>query len=229
MCRHGKWIASVRSLNRSRQTKAIAKANRCEPELAMDFPELRGIGGRRLRCLSLIAVECSRVWPANEIDTSTNGTSANWCDAARVRKCALVLFLDSRATGGVGRRQCDAGPPVAGAPRPSCCDCCGASASRLWPRNAFPLRPHEASNPFLNPRRLAKREATYPLTLALIGMVRPKSIVATPRMPPMRRRVRVGGELHPAPGWQTEFVGSGGRVCDLYGIVDSCSAVPIHC
>jgi hypothetical protein len=46
----------------------------------------------------------------------------------------------------------------------------------LW--NAFPLHPHEAGNALsIRGHTRAEREATWPLTLALIAMVRPKRIV----------------------------------------------------
>ena len=47
----------------------------------------------------------------------------------------------------------------------------------LW--NAFPLHPHEASNPLSNRAHTrAEPDATWPLTAALIAMVRPQRIVA---------------------------------------------------
>ena len=50
----------------------------------------------------------------------------------------------------------------------------------LW--NAFPLHPHEAGKPLSNRGHTrAEREATWPLTLALIGMVHPNRIVAMGR------------------------------------------------
>jgi len=50
----------------------------------------------------------------------------------------------------------------------------------LW--NAFPLHPHEPNDPLSNRGHTrAERQATWPLTLALIGMVHPNRIVAMGR------------------------------------------------
>ena len=83
----------------------------------------------------------------------------------------------------------------------------------LW--NAFPLHPHEASDPLSNRGHThrghtrAEREATWPITLALIGMVRPKRIVAIGRE---AAEALAGADVtvlavgHPEPVRQTEFV-----------------------
>jgi len=90
----------------------------------------------------------------------------------------------------------------------------------LW--NAFPLHPHEAGKPLSNRGHTrAEREATWPLTLALIGMVHPKRLVAIGRN---AAEALAGSDVpmhtvrHPSQGGQSEFV-AGMR--EIYGIVDA--------
>lgn len=87
----------------------------------------------------------------------------------------------------------------------------------LW--NAFPLHPHEAGNPLSNRGHTrAEREATWPLTLALIGMVKPRRIVAIggdAAEALAASDVPVRAVRHPSQGGQTEFVAS---IYNLYGI-----------
>jgi len=87
----------------------------------------------------------------------------------------------------------------------------------LW--NAFPLHPHEPRNPLSNRGHTrAERQATWPLTLALMGMVRPKRIVAIGRDAAdalAGADVPVRVVRHPSQGGQSEFI-SGMR--EIYGI-----------
>ena len=90
----------------------------------------------------------------------------------------------------------------------------------LW--NAFPLHPHEPKDPLSNRGHTrAERQATWPLTLALIGMVHPNRIVAIGRD---AADALAGGDVpacgvrHPSQGGQREFV-AGMR--EIYGIVDA--------
>ena len=89
----------------------------------------------------------------------------------------------------------------------------------LW--NAFPLHPHEAGKPLSNRGHTrAEREATWALTLALIGLVRPKKIVAIGRD---AADALAGGDVpvhavrHPSQGGQSEFIAG---IIDLYPIVN---------
>jgi hypothetical protein len=89
----------------------------------------------------------------------------------------------------------------------------------LW--NAFPLHPHEAGRPLSNRCHIgAEREATWPLTFALIGMVRPKRIVAIGRDAAdalAEADVPVRAVRHPSQGGQTEFLAG---MCHIYTSVE---------
>jgi len=92
----------------------------------------------------------------------------------------------------------------------------------LW--NAFPLHPHEAGNALSNRGHTrAEREATWPLTLALIGMVRPRRIVAIGRDAAdalVGTDVPVLAVRHPSQGGQSEFISG---IVELYPIVKGTS------
>lgn len=87
----------------------------------------------------------------------------------------------------------------------------------LW--NVFPLHPHDADEPFSNRcHTRAERDATWPLMLALIDMIKPERIVAIGReaglaLPSIDLPVHV--VRHPSYGGQTDFINS---VCQLYRV-----------
>ena len=122
--------------------------------------------------------------------------------------------------GGVQLDRATLGPPVAERTWTVVWDMLGRIGEPILLRNAFPLHAHEASNPLSNrDHTRAEREATWPLTLALIGMVRAERIVAIGRD---AADALAGGDVavralrHPSQGGQAEFVAG---MCDLYGIV----------
>jgi hypothetical protein len=86
----------------------------------------------------------------------------------------------------------------------------------LW--NVFPFHPHEAEDPFSNRCHTRKeREATWPLLIALIAMIKPKRIVAIGRDAGMALAdVAVPVQLvrHPSYGGQSEFVAG---ILNIYG------------
>lgn len=87
----------------------------------------------------------------------------------------------------------------------------------LW--NIFPLHPHEENNPLSNRcHTRAEREATWPLLTALIGMIRPRRIVAIGRDAALALSgidIPVSVVRHPSYGGQTEFVAG---VCAIYDL-----------
>lgn len=87
----------------------------------------------------------------------------------------------------------------------------------LW--NIFPLHPHEADDPFSNRcHTRAEREATWPLLIALIAMIKPRRIVAIGRDAGKALcdvDVPVEVVRHPSYGGQAEFISG---VQQIYGI-----------
>jgi hypothetical protein len=101
----------------------------------------------------------------------------------------------------------------------------------LW--NIFPLHPHEANDPFSNRcHTRAEREATWPLLMALIEMIRPRRIVAIGRDAGLALRgieIPVNIVRHPSYGGQADFI-TGVRA--IYGLAkdkgaDEPSPVPL--
>ncbi len=88
----------------------------------------------------------------------------------------------------------------------------------LW--NIFPLHPHDANDPFSNRcHTRAERDATWPLLLALIEMIRPRRIVAIGRDAGMALAgidIPVKVVRHPSYGGQAEFIAG---VHEIYGVV----------
>jgi hypothetical protein len=88
----------------------------------------------------------------------------------------------------------------------------------LW--NIFPFHPHEAADPFSNRcHTRAERDATWPLLIALIAMIRPRLIVAIGRdaglaLADIDIPVRV--VRHPSYGGQAEFIAG---VHEIYGVI----------
>lgn len=86
----------------------------------------------------------------------------------------------------------------------------------LW--NIFPLHPHEADDPFSNRcHTRAEREATWPLLMALIAMIKPRRIVAIGRDAGMALNgldITVEIVRHPSYGGQAEFISG---VNHIYG------------
>jgi hypothetical protein len=87
----------------------------------------------------------------------------------------------------------------------------------LW--NVFPLHPHEPDDPMSNRcHTRAEREATWPLLLGLISMIRPRRIVAIGRDAGLALGdfdIPVHVVRHPSYGGQAEFAAG---VRDVYGI-----------
>lgn len=87
----------------------------------------------------------------------------------------------------------------------------------LW--NVFPLHPHDADDPFSNRcHTRTERDATWPLLLALIDMIKPERVVAIGReaglaLPSIDLPIHV--VRHPSYGGQTDFING---VCALYGV-----------
>jgi uracil-DNA glycosylase len=86
----------------------------------------------------------------------------------------------------------------------------------LW--NVFPFHPHEADDPLSNRcHTRAEREATWPLLLALIEMLRPKRIVAIGKDAAAALEgidIPVSTVRHPSYGGQAEFIAG---VEQIYG------------
>jgi uracil-DNA glycosylase len=87
----------------------------------------------------------------------------------------------------------------------------------LW--NIFPFHPHEAEDPFSNRCHTRReREATWPLLIALIAMIRPERIVAIGRDAGMALAgvdVPVRMVRHPSYGGQAEFIAG---ILNIYGM-----------
>lgn len=87
----------------------------------------------------------------------------------------------------------------------------------LW--NIFPLHPHEPDDPFSNRcHTRAERDATWPMLIALIALVKPRRIVAIGRDAGMALAgLDIPVELvrHPSYGGQAEFIAGVHRI---YGI-----------
>lgn len=87
----------------------------------------------------------------------------------------------------------------------------------LW--NIFPLHPHEADDPFSNRcHTRAEREATWPLLTALIGMIKPRRIVAIGRDAGIALNgldIAVEIVRHPSYGGQAEFSSGVNRIYGL--------------
>ena len=92
----------------------------------------------------------------------------------------------------------------------------------LW--NVFPLHPHDAQDPLTNRcHTRSERETTWPLFLALMGMIRPKRIMAIGRDAGLALSsldLPVHVVRHPSYGGQAEFISG---VCAIYGV----DAVPV--
>jgi hypothetical protein len=86
----------------------------------------------------------------------------------------------------------------------------------LW--NIFPLHPHESEDPFSNRcHTRSEREATWPLLVALITMIKPRRIVAIGRDAGLALaglEIPVEVVRHPSYGGQAEFIAG---VCQIYG------------
>jgi hypothetical protein len=95
----------------------------------------------------------------------------------------------------------------------------------LW--NVFPLHPHEPDDPLSNRcHTRAEREATWPLLLALIKMIRPRRLIAIGRDAALaleRIDLPIHIVRHPSYGGQAEFVAG---ICGVYGIVDEPVTAP---
>lgn len=93
----------------------------------------------------------------------------------------------------------------------------------LW--NIFPLHPHETDDPFSNRcHTRAERAATWPLLIALIGMTRPKRIVAIGRDAGLALsgiEIPVHVVRHPSYGGQADFIAG---VHAIYGLADDAKA-----
>jgi hypothetical protein len=89
----------------------------------------------------------------------------------------------------------------------------------LW--NVFPLHPHAPNDPFSNRcHTRIEREATWPLLMALIDMVRPRRIIAIGRDAALALEdidLPLHIVRHPSYGGQAEFIAG---VFGIYGIVD---------
>jgi len=87
----------------------------------------------------------------------------------------------------------------------------------LW--NIFPLHPHKPDEPFSNRcHTRAEREATWPLLLALVALIRPRRIVAIGRDAGTALAgmdVPVSIVRHPSYGGQGEFIAG---VHEVYGL-----------
>jgi uracil-DNA glycosylase len=87
----------------------------------------------------------------------------------------------------------------------------------LW--NIFPLHPHEADDPFSNRcHTRAERNAAWPLLTALIGMIRPRRIVAIGRVAGAALAgidIPVEVVRHPSYGGQAEFMAG---LYAIYGV-----------
>ncbi len=87
----------------------------------------------------------------------------------------------------------------------------------LW--NIFPLHPHEPDDPFSNRcHTRAERDATWPMLIALIALIKPRRIVAIGRDAGMALAgLDIPVELvrHPSYGGQAEFIAGVHRI---YGI-----------
>ena len=89
----------------------------------------------------------------------------------------------------------------------------------LW--NIFPLHPHEPDDPMSNRcHTRAEREATWPLLLALVAMIRPRRIMAIGRDAGMALAgadVPVSVVRHPSYGGQAVFIAG---MHEIYGIAE---------
>lgn len=87
----------------------------------------------------------------------------------------------------------------------------------LW--NIFPLHPHEPGDPFSNRcHTRSERDAAWPLLEALIGMIRPKRIIAIGRDAGLALAdIGLPVEIvrHPSYGGQGEFISG---IQKLYGV-----------
>jgi hypothetical protein len=97
----------------------------------------------------------------------------------------------------------------------------------LW--NAFPLHPHEPKHPLSNRGHTrAERDATWPLTMALIAMLRPRRMVAIGRD---AAEALAGGDVavqivrHPSHAGQAEFIAGIG---DIYRIGETSSGLAMR-
>ena len=89
----------------------------------------------------------------------------------------------------------------------------------LW--NIFPLHPHEPDDPFSNRcHTRAERDATWPLLIALIAMIKPRRIVAIGRDAGMALAgidIPVQVVRHPSYGGQAEFIAG---IHQIYGVAE---------
>ena len=89
----------------------------------------------------------------------------------------------------------------------------------LW--NIFPLHPHKPGDPFSNRcHTRAERDATWPLLIALIAMIRPRRIVAIGRDAGMALAgidIPVQVVRHPSYGGQAEFIAG---IHQIYGVAE---------
>jgi uracil-DNA glycosylase len=87
----------------------------------------------------------------------------------------------------------------------------------LW--NIFPNHPHESHDPFSNrAHTAAERQVTLPLLNALVGMFRPRCLVAIGRDAEQALQhtdIRVTTVRHPSYGGQSEFIRGAFK---LYGV-----------
>lgn len=87
----------------------------------------------------------------------------------------------------------------------------------LW--NVFPFHPHEPGSVFSNRcHSRSERDASLPLLYELMGMLRPKRLVAIGRDAQVALdglEVEVNGVRHPSYGGQQEFLAG---VCHIHGV-----------
>lgn len=97
----------------------------------------------------------------------------------------------------------------------------------LW--NIFPLHPHAEGDPMSNRCHSRKeREATWPLLLALIAMIKPRRVVAIGRDAGMALAdisVPVQMVRHPSYGGQAEFIAG---VLGIYGVAQRRDDPPLE-
>jgi hypothetical protein len=126
--------------------------------------------------------------------------------------------------GGVQLDRATLGPAVAERTSTVVWDVLGQIGEPILLWNAFPLHPHEAGNPLSNRGHTrAERDATWALSLALIGMLKPKRMVAigTDSAETLAgSNVPVHAVRHPSQGGQSEFVAG---MCEIYRLVERSS------
>lgn len=186
-----------------------------------DRPDAAQVRRRNLiRCLdAAIAAQVDTIWVARDLGyRGGRRTGVPLTDEIHLDQAAALM-------GGIALDRATQGPAVAERTAAVVWKVLGRIGEPVVLWNIFPLHPHEANDPFSNRcHTRAEREATWPLLVALIAMIKPRRIVAIGRDAGVALDgldIPVEIVRHPSYGGQAEFISGVNRIYGLGEKVES--------